>query len=205
MFYNMDGVSYTRWEEYESVLDASCSVYARFSKQKNKYVRVKNPTKTTIQLVKTTDVGKHTSVITDTLCKKRRHLSYVNDIQPIQTWIDFQFSETNPNILQHLIDGSVIEDNNQDLQIPVIWCWKHFFHDVFHPFTLMEVNDEICVSLEEWVNQTPELKAEFGDDPMELFEHDKGPGVCDVEIDGDDIHVKVLYVYKQKTRICQPQ
>lgn len=59
----------------------------------------------------------------------------------------------------------------------------------------MEVNNEICVPLENWVANTPALNAEFGNDPNALFEHDKGPGVCDVEIVDDDVYVKVMYLF----------
>ena len=66
--FNIDGVTYVRWNDHAegSGMDPDTyQVHIRFSKQKNKYVIAKGPTKTTIKAVKATDVGEHTHVVTD--------------------------------------------------------------------------------------------------------------------------------------------
>lgn len=196
MMYHIDGVTYARWDDDGpcGVMDESFVVHLQFSKRKNRHVLVKNPTKTTIKAVKATDVGKNTGIVSDVLLKPQTMLSLKTDIQPILQWVSFPMTETDPNILRYLIDGSRVTEDGTDLQIPRIWCWKHLFGHKFHHLTLVEVNDEICVSLSEWVEKTPALRVEFGHDPTILFEHDRGPGVCDVEIVDDTIYVKVMYL-----------
>jgi hypothetical protein len=199
--YKIDGVTYTRWDDHveSSGMDPDTyQVHIRFSKQKNKYVIAKGPTKTTIKAVKATDVGEHTNVVTDALLQhgpdSTTMVSFKHDIQPILPWVSFPMTETDPVIVSHLIEGSHVTDDGSDVYIPRLWCFQHFFHKFRH-LTLVEVHDEICVPLENWVANTPALRAEFGNDPNELFEHDKGPGVCDVEIVDDDVYVKVMYLF----------
>jgi hypothetical protein len=197
MTYFIDGVRYVRWNEktHAEMNPEKFAVNIRFSKQKNKYVVVKSPTKTTIKAVKSLDVGEHTSVVTDVLSQRKSMLSLKHDIQPILPWVSFCITETNPTILCHLIDGSRVTADGKDLEIPRTWCWKQLFPHKFYHLELVEVNDEICTSMEEWIRNTPTLCAEFGHDPYSLFEHDKGPGVCDVEIVDDTIYVKVIYLF----------
>tara|TARA_Y100000389_G_scaffold83976_1_gene80566 strand:- start:5806 stop:6393 length:588 start_codon:yes stop_codon:yes gene_type:complete len=188
--YVIDNERFVLYKDYPSLPDKYI-VYARFSKKKQSYILVTIPKKSSTALVKTTDVGKLTPIVTDVLLKSK-YLSFTHDIQPILPWVAFHFSEKNPVILQTLIHDSYIENN--ELFISSLWCWKHFFNDIFHHLTLQFVNDEICVELKEWVDKTPVLKNKYKDNWIDLFEDIDGPGVLDVEIIENDIYVKVLYI-----------
>lgn len=194
MFYNVGNKSYVRWEDIG--VDDSKAIYVRFSKKKQIYKECK-PSKTAIKLIPSHLVGLYTNVVTDVLQKKKDLLSYKKDIEPILSWTIFKIGERDPIILNLLIPGSELVDD--DVLIPVIWCWYNLF-DKFHNLSIIKINDEICVSLKEWVENTPSLWKQFGREYEDFFEHEHGPGVSDVEIIDDIIYVKVLFVLRY---ICQ--
>ena len=183
---------YVKWED--NGLDEYIK-YARFSKKTNAYVLLNKHSKTALKVIKACVVGENTNIVTDVLEKKQKFLSYNHDLKPVEKWTLLQFMEHDPHILNILIKGSYIEED--DVWIPTKWCWYNLF-DKFHNLTLVEVNDEICVELKEWVEKTTNLLDKFGEDYMEMFEHKNGPGVTDVEISNDDVYVKVKYILRYK-------
>lgn len=129
--YKIDGVTYVRWDDHAegSGMDPDTyQVHIRFSKQKNKYVIAKGPTKTTIKAVKATDVGEHTNVVTDVLLQDSNTMvSFKRDIQPILPWVSFPMTETDPMIVSHLIEGSRVTDDGSDVHILDFGVFNTFF------------------------------------------------------------------------------
>lgn len=193
--YTIDTIRYVLFKEHP--LPEKYIVYARYSKKKKIHLLVTVPTKSSIALVRASDVGKLTSVITDVLINPN-YVSFTQDIQPIIPWLSFDFSENNPIFLRTLISDSYIK--NDQLFIPTIWCWRHFFHSVFHHLHLQYVNDEICVELKEWVSKNAFLNKKYANDCNTFFEDEDGPGVFDVEFIENDIYVKVLYIVQYTCR-----
>lgn len=194
MFVTIENILYVKWEESGMCEDDEYITYVKFSKKKQKYI-ISNSPKMSKKYVLASLVGENTDIVTKVINSKKDYISYNTELKEIQKWTKFNFTEKDPVILGLLIDGSYVESN--DVWIPVFWCWNNLF-EKFHNLSLLKINNEICVELNDWVQNTHKLKQRFGRNSSDFFEHDDGPGASDVEIVNDDIYVKVLYIFKYK-------